>query len=236
VVENGFTIFDEDARVRRWADAARDVAAGLDLKPDRCGQTWHVGVDALPNATDGAINGVPFAGPWDVETTQLHRAQLSVIYPDYPRQDAGETDASFRFRVKRCAAHMDGLLPEGPNKRRHLREPHAYILGVPLVDVSDSPLVVWRGSHRIMRAAFADVFCGIAPKDWGGVDVTEVYQDARRTVFETCEMEKVTVRLGQSVLLHRHLIHGVAPWNSGRTEPRMVAYFRPQLADIGRWL
>ena len=236
MVEAGYTTFDHDPRVARWAQAARGALLSQDLTPDRCGGTWHVGVDALPNAPDGSIDGVPFEGPWGMRKPRLHAAQVSVIYPDYPRQDQDETDAAFQFRINRCAAHMDGLLPEGPSKRRHLREPHAFILGVPLGDVPDSPLVVWRGSHEVMGAAFAKAFQGIAPNDWGDVDVTETYQAARRLVFEQCQQEEVMVTKGQSVLLHRHLIHGVAPWKSTRREPRLIAYFRPQLADVGRWL
>jgi hypothetical protein len=35
-------------------------------------------------------------------------------------------------RLVSDAAHVDGLLAEGPEKRRYVREPHAYILGVTL--------------------------------------------------------------------------------------------------------
>ena len=41
------------------------------------------------------------------------------------------------------------------------------------------------------------------------------------------------------MILHRHLIHGVAPWAEGAVaEPpgRMVAYFRPVLPDVAAWL
>ena len=236
MVEAGFTVFDRDPGVLRWAQAASDAVRNIDLSPDRCGGTWHVGVDALPNALDGSIGGVPLEGPWQVERLDLHPAQVSVIYPEYPRQDEDEPDTAYQYRIKRCAAHTDGLLPEGPQKRRHLREPHAYVLGLPLGDVSDSPLVVWEGSHKIMGEAFADALTGVAPEDWGEVDLTDVYQAARRDVFEKCRMEFISAVKGQAMLLHRHLIHGVAPWNSSRQVPRIVAYFRPQFVDLGRWL
>jgi len=165
-----------------------------------------------------------------------HAAQLSVVFPGYPLQDANESDAAHRFRRNRDAAHVDGLLPEGPEKRRHLREPHGFIVGLPLNDVTASPLVVWRGSHVIMRAAFQRAFAGHDPKDWGDLDVTDVYQAARRTVFETCERIPLVATAGQALLLNRHLLHGVAPWNPAIAgDMRMVAYFRPQIS-IADWL
>lgn len=236
MVDPGYTIFDFDARVAAWAQAAWTAAQRLDLTPDRCGETWHVGVDALPNEADGSISGVPLGGPWSLDAVQWHRAQLSVIYPGYPRQDQDESDAAHRFRVQRCAAHMDGLLPEGPRRRRHLREPHAFILGLPLNDVKSSPLVVWPGSHQIMRQAFAEAFDGVAPKEWGDQDVTDIYQAARRKVFESSEPVPIDMSPGQSVLLDRHVIHGVAPWEGASEGFRAVAYFRPQFSDIALWL
>lgn len=236
MVAAGFQLFDFDARVKRWADAAWRVAQRINVRPDRCGGTWHVGVDALPNAEVGSIDGVPLEGPWNVTAPKWHRAQLSVIYEGYPRQDVDETDAAHRFRVNRCAAHMDGLLPEGSQKRRHLREPHAFILGLPLVDVLESPLVVWPGSHKIMGRAFRDGFRDVPPAAWGDTDVTEIYQAARREVFDVCTPEPVHMLPGQSVLLHRHLIHGVAPWDGPEVAPRVVAYFRPQFSDVQDWL
>lgn len=232
----GFTVFDWDRRTAEWADAAWTVASEIGIKPDRCGGTWHVGVDALPNEPDGSIMGVPLRGPWDLDWDEWHRAQLSVIYPGYPRQDKGESDAAFRFRVERFAAHMDGLLPEGPARRRHLREPHAFILGLPLTAVVESPLVVWPRSHTIMGAAFERALAGFDPDDWGEIDVTDIYQAARREVFERCTPEPVVMGPGQAVLLHRHLIHGVAPWEGSKEMFRMVAYFRPQFSNVGDWL
>lgn len=235
MVEPGYTVFDPDPRVTHWADAALAVARGLDVSERRHGGTWFVGVDALPNQPDGSINGVKLVGPWDV-AGPWHRAQLSIVFPGYPRQDPDESDAAHRYRIKRDAAHMDGLLPEGPKRQRHLREPHRFILGIPLNDVSASPLVVWPGSHLVMGAAFQKRFEGIAPDDWGDIDVTDTYQAARRKVFDLCPRIEVVMRPGQSVLLHRHLIHGVAPWQgSDVREGRMVAYFRPQ-GPYADWL
>ncbi len=238
---DGFAKLPYDGRVADWAAAAHRVALGVSEEPLRHGGTWRVGVDALPNASDGRIAGVPLCGAWEdlVEVPKTwHRAQLSVVFPGYPKQDADESDAAHRFRLNRDAAHVDGLLPEGPARRRHLREPHAFVLGLPLNVASGSPLVVWRGSHVIVRRAFAAAFAGVAPKDWGDVDVTDVYQAARREVFDTCERVELPALPGEATLLDRHVVHGVAPWGDGTAPPegRMVAFFRPMVRETADWL
>jgi hypothetical protein len=242
-------VFDADPRVARWAAAALPVACAITADPGqqarwlRHGRTWFVGVDALPNGPDGAIGGVPLDGPWAgmIPDLPLHPAQLSVIHPGYPGRDPADTDAAHRFRRDRDAAHLDGLIAEGPDKQRHLRAPHAWVLGIPLTDCSPdaSPLVVWDGSHHLIRAAFATAFAGLAPHRWGDLDVTKAYQTIRAQVFATCARRALPVRPGQAVLLHRHLIHGVAPWAPGAGAPeqgRMVAYFRPLSASVQDWL
>ena len=236
MVDPGYRLHEADPRVARWAAAALEAVRGLDLSERRHGGTWFVGVDALPNGADGSIGGVPLAGPWTPWDGAWHRAQVSIVYPGYPGRDADESDAAHRFRRDRSAAHMDGLLPEGPARRRHLREPHGFILGLPLNAVDSAPLVVWPGSHEIMGAAFRARFHRIAPEDWGDEDVTEAYQAARRAVFETCAPVVVRMRPGQAVEMHRHLIHGVAPWEGpAQDDGRIVAYFRP-LVPAGDWL
>ena len=89
LARGGYTVFPPEPAVARWAKAAR--RAGLDVLARggerRHGQTWFVGVDALPNASDGSVDGVPLAGTWleHVETPQeWHQAQLSVVFPDTP--------------------------------------------------------------------------------------------------------------------------------------------------------
>lgn len=251
LAEDGFEVFDKDPAILDWVSSARPAAERAVNDPQnagwiRCGGTWFVGVDCLENAGDGSVGGgPPLAGRvvdrlrglgWPVEG--LHKAQLSVISEGYPRQGAEENAAAFRFRQNRDAAHLDGLLPEGPERRRMLKEPHAYILGLPLNEVSPeaSPLVVWRGSHEIMRRVFAEAFQSLAVEDWAGVDMTEAYQAARREVFETCERVPLPAGPGQATLVHRLAIHGVAPWPVGLTDqPRMIAYFRPE-TDFERWL
>lgn len=241
LARDGFAVFPHDPAVLAWADAARDVAIDVLHGPGerRHVGTWFVGVDALPNAADGSIGGVPLAGTWMDHVTlpkTWHSAQLSVIFPGYPRRDPDESEAAHRYRRNRDAAHVDGLLPEGPQRRRHLREPHGFILGLPLNDVASSPLVVWPGSHQVMRDAFAEAFAGAPPEAWGDVDVTDIYQATRRRVFDQCQRVEVRCRPGEAVLMHRHLLHGVAPWQGpSDCAPRMVAYFRP-IAPVAYWL
>lgn len=241
LARGGYTVFPPEPAVARWAKAAR--RAGLDVLARggerRHGQTWFVGVDALPNASDGSVDGVPLAGTWleHVETPQeWHQAQLSVVFPGYPRQDAGESVAAHRFRRNRDAAHVDGVVPMGPERQRYLREPHGFIAGLALDDIRASPLVVWQGSHKVMRAAFQRAFAGTAPEAWADLNVTDIYQTARRRVFDHCARTELAIAPGQVVLLDRHLLHGVAPWAEDATgEMRMMAYFRPHV-DMARWL
>lgn len=230
--------------IARWAAAAEPLARRIVLEsaePWRCGGTWFVGLDALPNAADGSIEGVEL--PWNdigLRPVPLHPAQLSVTRAGYPQRDSGESETAFSFRRLRDAAHLDGLLPIGPQKRRMVKEPHDWILGLPLNKASAdaAPLVVWEGSHHVMGKALRAAFAGQA-KDLENHDITEAYQAARKQVFDTCARVALPGRPGEAVILHRHMIHGVAPWRDGATagEPgRMVAYFRPLLPSVAEWL
>lgn len=245
--EEGWARLPWNAATAAWAAAAGEAARGVLADPAmrtrwlRHGGTWFAGVDALPNAADGSVGGVPLDGPWRGSLGwpgDWHRAQLSVVYPGYPRRDPDEGEAAHRFRRDRDGAHLDGLLPEGPDRRRHLREPHAFILGLPLSPVTEgaAPFVVWQGSHRVIGRAFAAALDGVAPGDWGDVDLTEVYQAARREVFATCPRVVVTARPGEAILCHRRAIHGTAPWSGAAAEGRMVAWFRPLLPRAADWL
>ncbi len=231
--------------IAAWSAAAEPLARHVvDASPAadwRCGGTWFVGLDALPNAADGTIGEVEF--PWKdigLKPVPLHPAQLSVIRGGYPRRDDREDEKAFRFRVLRDAAHLDGLLPIGPEKRRMVREPHGWILGLPLnrADAGASPLVVWEGSHRVMGAALRDAFSGQSG-DLENVDITGAYQAARKQVFDLCPRVELPGKPGEAVILHRHMIHGVAPWAEGaeaEAPGRMVAYFRPMLPSVADWV
>lgn len=233
-MKTGYKVRTFDPAVARWAQAARTAALQLDTSERRHGGTWFVGVDAMPNAADGSVDGVPM--PFADMCETWHAAQVSIVYSGYPKRDADEPEAAYSYRLKRDAAHMDGLLPEGPEKRRHLREPHGFVLGMALNEATASPLVVWEGSHVIMQAAFAAAYKGIAPAQYGDVDVTEVYQEARAEVFARCARLEIPTVVGEAVILHRHLIHGVAAWDGDApAEGRMIAYFRP-LTDPADWI
>lgn len=253
-LQQGFLRFPADDATRDWSGHALPFAAAAARDPAqahwlRCGGTWFVGVDALPNDAQGRVpGGPPLAGAAAAFVQRelglglpLHRAQVSVCYPGYPRPSAEESEAAYNFRRRRDAAHVDGLLAEGPEKRRHLKEPHAYILGISLTEQSGdaAPLTVWKGSHRIMTPMFAKAFAGLPPERWKEVDVTAPYQEARRQVFASCERVVLPSAPGEAVLVHRHLLHGVAPWGdaaTGTAEGRMIAYLRPEFPDVGDWL
>jgi len=85
MVEPGWQRIGPDPAILAWAKAAQAAArTALATSPEpwRCGGTWFVGVDALPNGPDGAIGGTAF--PWHalpLLPEPLHPAQLSVIRP-----------------------------------------------------------------------------------------------------------------------------------------------------------
>ena len=256
VLDKGWAIFPVERALRDWTTEARAAALARMAEPAeraeglQCEGTWFVGVDILPNDAQGRVGasaplgGAAFAAAQALYgTLPLHPAQVSVTYPGYPRPRAGDTTAAFRYRVNRDAAHVDGLLPVGTTRRRMLRERHAYILGLPLTetDADASPLVVWEGSHHIMRRAFEAALGDTAPQDWDAIDLTEIYTSARREVFEICPRVVVHGPPGTACLVHRLALHGVAPWQQGALAPpegRMVAYFRPQFEDTSQdaWL
>ena len=89
-----------------------------------------------------------------------------------------------------------------------------------------------------MREAFMVAFAGMPPMMWPDMDIGEIYRDARAEVFECCERVELPMTAGQSVLLHRMMVHGIAPEGSKKVpaEGRMMAYFRPVLNDLKAWL
>lgn len=244
MVERGWRQIGPDAGLAAWAAAALPAAQAVlarSAEPWRCGGTWFVGVDALPNDAEGGIGGV--ALPWPVlglAPEPLHRAQLSVIRPGYPQPSAVESAAAYAFRRDRDAAHLDGLIADA-EKRRRIAEPHGWILGLPLNAASRdaAPLVVWEGSHLILRAALVAALAPWPRRDWEKVDITDAYVAARRRCFAECRRVELPVVPGMATLMHRHLLHGVAPWGRTATaapEGRIIAYFRPQLASVAEWI
>lgn len=253
---SGWLRFPPAPAMTAWIAAAAPAAAAALHDPAhaawwRHGGSWFVGVHALPNDEAGRVGGgPPLAGPavdflaaylgaarppWD-------RAQVSACMPAYPRPTPGEPEGPFRYRIARDAAHVDGLNGEGPPpRRRFLREPHAFLLGIPLaaVETGMAPFVLWEGSHEIMRAALGRALGKVPPERWPETDVTEVYHAARREAFARCRRVEVTTEPGETYLCHRLLLHGMAPWRGAagaRPEGRTVVYFRPLLADPAGWL
>jgi hypothetical protein len=243
MVDPGWRRIGPHPDIAAWAEAARQSALttlAASAEPWRCGGTWFVGVDVLPNAADGAIGGTAF--PWGalpLAPEPLHRAQLSVIRPGYPQPSPEEAPTAFAFRRDRDAAHLDGLLPIGPDRRRMAKEPHAWILGLPLNDASAAPLTLWERSHERNRAALLKALRPFPRATWGRVDLTDAYQQARRDILATCRRIELPARPGEATLLHRLTLHGVAAWkpqDHAPPEGRMIAYFRPQLASVEAWL
>ncbi|RVU39813.1 hypothetical protein EOI86_08215 [Hwanghaeella grinnelliae] len=257
--QKGWCKFPYDKHLADWIDFALPHARATVTDPAfaewyRYGGTWFAGVNALPNDATGAVpGGPPISGqavdfirdalgmanlgadmPWD-------RAQISVCYPGYPKPMDGESKAVFDFRRNRDAAHVDGLLREGTERRRRLKEFHAFILGIPVVKYSENaaPFSLWEGSHIIFGNWFRDTFLDVPPERWGEVDITEGYQRIRKQVFETCERITIHAKPGEAYLAHRHILHGMTPWGENAEagpDGRMIAYFRPALNSPTEWL
>ena len=250
--ERGWTRFGTDPLVLEWLDAAEPAARRSVTDPayrqwHRCGGTWFAGVNALPNDEAGAVAGGPPLGGEAVRFAERlaggpfawDRAQVSVCRPGYPKPGDGESDASFAYRRDRDAAHVDGLLPVGPARRRFLREHHRFILGLPAgpADEAASPFVLWEGSHRIVRAVFAEAFAGRAPDTWRDLDVTDAYRALRRRIFSECRRVVVAAGRGEAFLVHRLALHGIAPWRAdAAVGERTIVYFRPESGDPAAWL
>ena len=254
-LKNGWVIFNHDPVLIKWVEDTLPMARKFVSQPEnqhwlRCAGTWFAGVNLLNNDVEGRVNQGPrlngtaidfIISELNYEQIDWDPGQISVCYPGYPRPMDSESQAAFQYRLKRDAAHIDGLLPEGKNRRRHLREHHGFILGIPMVksSVGASPLVIWQGSHEIVRQVFSDVFANLDPSDWGDVDVTEIYQQTRRKIFQSCRRVELFAKPGQAYIVHRLALHGVAPWHENATaseDGRMICYFRPEINGPWEWL
>lgn len=251
----GWALFAPEPQVSDWAAHARLRAREALADPAlaqwyQCGGTWFVGLDALGNDPQGRVGASEPLGGQAVDFLTrrmgawpaLHNGQVSGVFPGYPKPRDGESDAGFRYRRDRDAAHVDGILGLGSPKRRFVQEPHAFILGLPLNSFSAeaAPLVVWDGSHRIMQKALQAAFAGHAAETLSDIDVTEAYQAARREVFETCPRVVIHGAPGSAYVVHRMALHGVAPWGAAATsdpEGRLIAYFRPPMpGGVAPWI
>lgn len=253
--KDGWCTFGTDPALAAWIEEALPAARETLKHPEqakwfRYRNTWFAGVNALPNDPAGRVDGSrPLSGravdfiesALELRNFAWDKAQVSVCYPGYPQPMAGESESLHRFRRDRDAAHVDGLLREGQERRRFLREYHGFILGIPMVEFAPgaSPFVVWRGSHELMRRAFAERFAGIPSAQWIDEDITETYHSARREAFETCERVPIHARPGEAFLVHRLALHGMAKWEEGTgagPDGRMIVYFRPEIGGPEDWL
>lgn len=258
--DRGWVRFPYDAQLARWGAAAKPLAEKIAADPMwqkdwmRCGGTWFVGVNCLPNGDDGAVNnavnGVALNGDCvrfikehiEPDLTAWDKAQVSICYQGYPKPWSGESDAALAYRRNRDAAHVDGLHRQGLDNARHLLEYHQFLLGIPLSDspANAAPFVVWEGSHKLLQAAFQQALLPFPVEQWAQVDLTETYQSTRRQIFESCKRVELPAKPGESYVIHRLALHGMAPWPddlAGPPEGRMIAYFRPaEETSIKRWL
>lgn len=251
----GWLKFECDPVLKNWVDHTVIEASKTVSKKEhshwlRCGGTWFAGVNALSNDSRGSVDGGPVLAGKVIEFIResLHppgpcwdRGQISVCYPGYPKPMQSESAAAFKYRINRDAAHVDGILAEGTTRRRYLREYHSFVLGVPMVESSPaaSPLVVWEGSHEFIRNAFTARFRGIPPQRWRDVDITDIYQQTRREIFKHCRRVTLHAGPGESYIIHRLCLHGMAPWKKNADSGvacRMICYFRPELSGPWQWL
>ena len=242
------SVLDWTSCVRTWVDA-KLIAKQFSPSQLRCGGTWFAGVNFLENKGSGEFNGISFSGHSVAEILKQFgvyfdgwdSAQVSICYPGYPKKMNEESTAAFEYRKKRYGAHVDGIIPVGINKRRFLKEPHAFVLGIPLSDFNKyaAPLVVWEGSHKIIRSMIWEKLKNFDPQSWTNIDITENYHEARRIIFNTCKPKIITAPVGSTYIIHRHSLHGIMPWDKrGDSEAsgRMIAYFRPKLKKLEYWL
>lgn len=253
--ELGWCRFGFDAAVKQWVDTSLPYArqARHDRQHAqwlRCGGTWFAGVNVLPNRANSSLPDGPVISGEAIDFIHTilkipqfdwDKAQVSICYPGYPQPMPSESEAAFRFRRDRDAAHVDGFLPEGPQRRRHLREYHGFILGIPMVKHSKqaSPLVVWEGSHELVRSAMKSRFNKLAPSQWGEEDITEAYHAVREQIFKQCRRLVLSAEPGEAYLVHRLALHGISPWLAGAeasADGRMICYFRPEIGGAETWL
>ena len=251
--DRGWAVFAPHAALTAWVSATNTWLDGYFAEDQnrgewRHGGTWFPGVNLLPNDEAGALpDGPPLTGAAsdavlageDAARHRWDRAQISICRPGYPKRDPGESEAAHRYRARRDAAHLDGLLPVGADRRRHMRERHGAILGLPLntADPEAAPFVIYEGSHKIMKDMLTGALAHLAPARWADTDITDVYQAARREVFATCQRCTVHVPPGAAYVVHRFALHGVAPWAAPAAGDRRIAYFRPETTrDPRDWL
>ena len=251
----GWLKFDFDPVLNDWVDwtlpYAKQCLSDESLAEWwRYQNTWFVGVNALANDKEGSIDSGPvlsgvavdFMRQWlNFSLQDLDQAQVSAIFSGYPKPHHSDSEAGFKYRLNRDAAHVDGLLKLGANGERYALEYHQYILAIPLNSVSAlaSPLVLWEKSHLLMRDRFQKFFDQYQKSEWPSTAVNEIYQQTRREIFMNFKRIEVSVQPGQALLIDRHMLHGTSPWRAEQGQDecgRLIAFFRPQYKSMQDWL
>ena len=251
--DNGFCLFDHDDALFAWVASSLEparlaVSAKRNRHWFRHDNTWFVGVNALPNKKTGRIGNGPALQGGAVDFIQRYltsgdlsvdRGQISVCYPGYPKPSIGESELAYGYRLRRDAAHIDGVMRVGVE--RNIVEHNDYILALPMVKFSSdaAPLVVWQGSHKIMQVALSSFLADYPVEQWSTVAITDVYTKTRKQIFANCQRIEVQFEPGQSLLGHRHLLHGTAPWGTSASagpDGRMICFFRPQTQSLEHWV
>jgi len=251
----GWRQFRFDPLIYNWIEKSLGAARDCLCDPSnsdwfRYQNTWFAGVNVLGNDRHGAVpDGPPLGGEaidfiahtLGMRDVEWDSAQVSVVFPGYPRPEKSEPEAAHRYRLLRDAAHVDGIQRVGSGRRRFLGETHAFILGVPMLKTQReaAPLVVWEGSHEIVRQTLQAAYSGSAVEHWPGIDITEIYQAMRRRIFDSCKRVEIWTPPGGTYLVHRLALHGMASWpdKSCQTEDaRMICYFRPSVITMRDWL
>lgn len=209
----------------------------------RCQGTWFVGVDVLTNPaplTGPALETAQYA--MGIDAFDWGLGQISVCYKGYPKQDTNESPGMFNYRKNRAFAHLDGLKAVGANRRRKMDEFHGCILGIPLniAPAKAAPFIVWQGSHLIFRDMLSKAYAGTPPANWHTIDITEIYQQTRAQIFDSCIPVELHAKPGEAYIAHRFALHGMSSWDAaldGPNDGRMIAYFRPYWqGDKAGWL
>lgn len=247
----GYRVFDQEQQISDWIASAIKHAQEALVSPDnrhwyRYQNTWFVGVNVLNNRPDGSIGCGPELGGRAISFIEqsltnrpihLDRGQISVCFDGYPKKDISEPKTNHAYRLRRDAAHIDGVMKHDGD--RYLVEHHDYILGIAMnmVEAQASPFVVWQGSHRLMQTALCDYLSNYPKDKWRTTPISEVYSQTRKRILNECRRVELALKPGQALVAHRHLLHGTAPWKAvNETEPRMLCFFRPESMTVEQWL
>ena len=118
--KTGYIEFGYDEQIAKWAECAKKKSSRILADPAhlqkwlQCEGTWFVGVDVLPNNSSGDFTNAKLPNVFKsfmakINLKPYHKAQLSVIFPGYPKPRIGDSEAAFEYRRKRDAAHVDGF-------------------------------------------------------------------------------------------------------------------------------